>query len=87
MSNNTAPDSWESQADTTSANNSPQHTAEVTAQFSTLNVNAVEFVPSFSFGKIAEKESPTQTPSSNNSPQHNPVLNGKYYTTSVTILI
>lgn len=75
MSNNTAPDSWESQADT-SANNSPQHTAEVTAQFSTLNVNAVEFVPSFSFGKI-EKTSPSQTPSSNTSPQHNPVLNGE----------
>lgn len=79
MSNNTAPDSWESQADSTSANNSPQHTAEVTAQFSTLNVNAVEFVPSFSFGKISEKVSPSETPSSNTSPQHNPVLNGKLY--------
>lgn len=77
MSNNTAPDSWETQADGTSANNSPQHTAGMTAQFSTLNVNAVEFVPSFSFGKIAEKTSPSQTPSSNTSPQHNAVLNGK----------
>lgn len=77
MSNNTAPDSWESQADGSSTNNSPQHTAEVTAQFSTLNVNAVEFVPSFSFGKIAEKPSPSQTPSSNTSPQHNSVPNGK----------
>lgn len=76
MSNNTAPDSWESQADSTSANNSPQHTSDVTAHFSTLNVNAVEFVPSFSFGKI-DKVSPAETPSSNTSPQHNPVLNGK----------
>lgn len=81
MSNNTAPDSWESQADSTSTNNSPQHNADVTAQFSTLNVNAVEFVPSFSFGKtpeVVEKQSPTDSQSSQNtSPQHNPLLNGK----------
>lgn len=79
MSTNTAPDSWESQADSTSTNNSPQHTAEVTAQFSTLNVNAVEFVPSFSFKQpeITEKPSPTNSQGSNTSPQHNPVLNGK----------
>ncbi|KAJ8922915.1 hypothetical protein NQ315_001457 [Exocentrus adspersus] len=79
MSNNTAPDSWESQADSTSTNNSPQHNADVTAQFSTLNVNAVEFVPSFSFGKapeVAEKPSPTNSQGSSSSPQHNPILNG-----------
>lgn len=80
MSNNTAPDSWESQADSTSTNNSPQHNADVTAPFSTLNVNAVEFVPSFSFGKapeIVEKTSPTNSQGSTSSPQHNPILNGK----------
>ncbi|XP_057655678.1 eukaryotic peptide chain release factor GTP-binding subunit ERF3A [Diorhabda carinulata] len=79
MSNNTAPDSWESQADTSSTNNSPQHTADVTAHFSTLNVNAVEFVPSFSFGKapeVVDKSSPTNSQESNSSPQHNPLLNG-----------
>lgn len=82
MSNNTAPDSWESQADSTSTNNSPQHTAEdVTTHFSTLNVNAVEFVPSFSFAKpepeVVDKPSPTSSQESNSSPQHNPLLNGK----------
>ncbi|CAG9817795.1 unnamed protein product [Phaedon cochleariae] len=73
MSNNTAPDSWESQADSTSTNNSPEHNADVTSQFSTLNVNAVEFVPSFSFGKtpdVDEKSSPTNSQGSNNSPKH-----------------
>ncbi|XP_028146280.2 eukaryotic peptide chain release factor GTP-binding subunit ERF3A [Diabrotica virgifera virgifera] len=78
MSNNTAPDSWESQADSTSTNNSPQHTADVTATFSTLNVNAVEFVPSFSFSKapeVVEASSPTNSQGSNSSPQHN-LING-----------
>ncbi|CAG9857188.1 unnamed protein product [Phyllotreta striolata] len=81
MSNNTAPDSWESQADSTSTNNSPQHTTNMTAQFSTLNVNAVEFVPSFSFSKpadadVVENESPTSSQGSNSSPKHSPLLNG-----------
>ena len=80
MSNNTAPDSWESQADSTSTNNSPSHNADVTAKFSTLNVNAVEFVPSFSFAKSAvnvDETSPTQSQDSEASPQHSPILNGK----------
>ncbi|KAJ8979973.1 hypothetical protein NQ317_013722 [Molorchus minor] len=78
MSNNTAPDSWESQADSTSTNNSPQHNADVTAPFSTLNVNAVEFVPSFiaKSPEIVDKPSPTNSQGSTSSPQHNPVLNG-----------
>ncbi|CAH1376167.1 hypothetical protein MTP99_017543 [Tenebrio molitor] len=79
MSNNTAPDSWESQADSTSTNNSPSHNADVTAKFSTLNVNAVEFVPSFSFAKSAvnvDETSPTQSQGSDASPQHSPILNG-----------
>ncbi|XP_066258677.1 eukaryotic peptide chain release factor GTP-binding subunit ERF3A [Euwallacea similis] len=79
MSNNTAPDSWESQADTNSTNNSPSHGTDVTAKFSTLNVNAVEFVPSFSFGspKAAEDvSSPLEGQSKEASPQHQPVLNG-----------
>ncbi|CAH1971819.1 unnamed protein product [Acanthoscelides obtectus] len=78
MSNNTAPDSWESQADSTSTNNSPQHTADVTTHFSTLNVNAVEFVPSYAKSSdIVEKPSPTKSQESqDSSPQHNPILNG-----------
>lgn len=77
MSNNTAPDSWESQADSTSAGNSPSHNTDVTAKFSTLNVNAVEFVPSFSFGKSAvsvDEMSPTQP---DEPLPHSPILNGK----------
>jgi len=80
MSNNTAPDNWESQADSNSANNSPDQNTDVTAKFSTLNVNAVEFVPSFSFGpqKDSENESsPKEGASKEASPQHQPVLNGK----------
>lgn len=84
MSNNTAPDSWESQADSMSTNNSPVHNAaDVTAaQFSTLNVNAVEFVPSFAKSPVNQDEqndSPNQSDGSNFSPQHSPILNGKSY--------
>lgn len=89
MSNNTAPDSWESQADSTSAGNSPSHNTDVTAKFSTLNVNAVEFVPSFSFGKSAvsvdDEMSPTQP--AEESPTHSPILNGKNPVRSGLILI
>ncbi|KAL1498007.1 hypothetical protein ABEB36_008871 [Hypothenemus hampei] len=81
MSNNTAPDSWESQADSPSSNSSPSHgAADVTAKFSTLNVNAVEFVPSFSFGsqKVVQDQppSPKDGQSKETSPQHQPVVNG-----------
>ncbi|KAK9888239.1 hypothetical protein WA026_000505 [Henosepilachna vigintioctopunctata] len=68
MSNNAAPDSWETQADSMSANNSPSKDTDVTPKFSTLNVNAVEFVPSFSFAKSpteAQDVSPVKTSEGN----------------------
>ncbi|XP_030751634.1 eukaryotic peptide chain release factor GTP-binding subunit ERF3A isoform X1 [Sitophilus oryzae] len=79
MSNNTAPDSWESQADSNSTNTSPSHSTDVTAKFSTLNVNAVEFVPSFSFATqnvSDEPPSPKDVQSKEDSPQQQPVVNG-----------
>lgn len=78
MSNNTAPDSWESQADSASANNSPTQPADVTAKFSTLNVNAVEFVPSFcktievDQNIASEEEPPESSPDT-------PVINGMIF--------
>lgn len=72
MSNITAPDNWETQADSMSANNSPSQDADVTPKFSTLNVNAVEFVPSFAFSKSPTDEQ-EESPSSNASeasPEH-----------------
>lgn len=85
MSNNVAPDSWESQADTvTSTDNSPERDTDVTTKFSTLNVNAVEFVPSFcmNVGNVEQQErsSPVASlDSATNSPKHDvPVVNGKF---------
>lgn len=79
MSNNTAPDSWEQQADSNSANSSPTKTAaDVTAKFSTLNVNAVEFVPSFAKTTVGiEQISPTKSEESENSQESGPILNGR----------
>lgn len=80
MSTNTAPDNWESQADSTSANNSPTQTADVTAKFSTLNVNAVEFVPSFAMPAVdSEQDSPTKSEGSGDSENRSPspILNGQ----------
>lgn len=80
MSNNNAPDSWESQADSNSANSSPSHNADVTAKFSTLNVNAVEFVPSFAIPPVAvEQSSPTKSEDASLSPEHSPILNGAFF--------
>ncbi|XP_050298359.1 eukaryotic peptide chain release factor GTP-binding subunit ERF3A [Anthonomus grandis grandis] len=79
MSHSNAPDSWESQADSNSSNSSPSHATDVATKFSTLNVNAVEFVPSFSFGSQQgpdETPSPKETESKQTSPQHQPVVNG-----------
>ncbi|KAG8282986.1 Eukaryotic peptide chain release factor GTP-binding subunit ERF3A [Homalodisca vitripennis] len=47
MANNVAPDSWETQAD--AAPGDAPDPNDMSAKFSTLNVNAAEFVPSFSF--------------------------------------
>ncbi|XP_071444801.1 eukaryotic peptide chain release factor GTP-binding subunit ERF3A [Hetaerina americana] len=44
MSNNGAPDSWEQQADVVP---DPAESNDLSAKFSTLNVNAAEFVPSY----------------------------------------
>jgi hypothetical protein len=45
MANNGAPDSWEQQAD--SGSGDPSESPDLSWKFSTLNVNAAEFVPSF----------------------------------------
>ncbi|XP_046959652.1 eukaryotic peptide chain release factor GTP-binding subunit ERF3A isoform X1 [Vanessa cardui] len=78
MSNNGASDSWESQAD---VNGEQGAKDDVSTKFSTLNVNAVEFVPSFC--KPSQDNDNSDTP---NSPQksesrstnsaESPVLNG-----------
>lgn len=44
--NNGAPDSWEQQAETNESS-VDENSADVSGKFSTLNVNAAEFVPSF----------------------------------------
>lgn len=80
MSNNGAPDSWESQVDVISEQGA-KDSDDVSAKFSTLNVNAVEFVPSFCKSSPADDaESPT-TPQKSESDSTNstgsPVLNGK----------
>lgn len=81
MSNNTAPDSWEQQADSGPGESSPSDPADVTAKFSTLNVNAVEFVPSFGVKTTQgdDHNSPTKiekSESSTNSTDQSPVVNG-----------
>lgn len=53
MSNTATPDSWETQADLSPNTENPN---DPTAKFSTLNVNATEFVPSFSFNSPNEGE-------------------------------
>lgn len=81
MSNNGAPDSWESQADVIGEQGA-KDSNDLSTKFSTLNVNAVEFVPSFSKPSEASDnaESPT-TPQKSESGSTNsaesPVLNGE----------
>lgn len=80
MSNNGAPDSWESQAEVVGEQGA-QDSNDVSSKISTLNVNAVEFVPSFCKPSQASdnSESPT-TPQKSESDSTNsaesPVLNG-----------
>lgn len=79
MSNNTAPDSWEQQLDSGPSENSPMDSADVTAKFSTLNVNAVEFVPSFGVKTTQsdDQNSPVKSDKSDTSPTvPEPMLNG-----------
>ncbi|KAK9688091.1 Ataxin-2 C-terminal region [Popillia japonica] len=75
MSNNAALDSWESEADSASANNSRTQPADVIAKFSTLNVNAVEFVPLVSKNIAVEQNIPCQERASDNLPEHMPIIN------------
>lgn len=77
MSNNTAPDSWEAQADALSGNNSPTQDTDVTPKFSTLNVNAVEFVPSFSYNNCpSNAENDSLSPQASEKESENIILNG-----------
>lgn len=81
MSNNGAPDSWESQADVIGEQGA-KDSNDVSTKFSTLNVNAVEFVPSFCKPSQASDntESPTSPPESESDSTNSagsPVLNGK----------
>lgn len=80
MSNNGAPDSWESQAEVKGAKDSN----DMSSKFSTLNVDAMEFVPSFSKSSPTDdsSESPTTTTpqkseSGSTNSAESPVLNGK----------
>jgi len=79
MSNNGAPDSWETQADAPSGD-TPE--SDMSAKFSTLNVNAAEFVPSFSFASPNSQDevSPSgpspQGENSETSTSNSPVANG-----------
>jgi hypothetical protein len=71
MSNNGAPDSWEQQADSGSADAS--ESPDLSGKFSTLNVNAAEFVPSF-LPRQAEPLPKTDSPESTDGEV--PVANG-----------
>lgn len=72
MSNNGAPDSWEQQADATTGDSSD--TKDMSAKFSTLNVNAAEFVPSFSYTAPQPQDTTPKLESANSQPA--PVTNG-----------
>lgn len=71
MANNGAPDSWEQQADSVSGDHS--ESPDLSGKFSTLNVNAAEFVPSF-LPRQAEPLPKTDSPESTDGEV--PVTNG-----------
>jgi hypothetical protein len=73
MANNGAPDSWEQQAD--SGVGEPGESPDVSGKFSTLNVNAAEFVPSF-LPRQAELLPKTESPES--ADELVPVTNGMH---------
>lgn len=77
MANNVAPDSWETQADTAPGDASDPN--DMSAKFSTLNVNAAEFVPSFSFVPPQSDSSNTQLQNVETPDADQPVTNGKKY--------
>lgn len=81
MSNNGAPDSWESDADVIGEQGA-KDSNDVSKKFSTLNVNAVEFVPSFCKPSQASDDSdspttPIKSESGSTNSTGSPVLNGK----------
>lgn len=81
MSNNGAPDSWEAQADVIGEQGA-KDSNDVSTKFSTLNVNAVEFVPSFCIPSQGDDstDSPTssqKSESESTNSAESPVLNGK----------
>lgn len=82
MSANSAPDSWEQQADITPSEQSGQNEpVDLSAKFSTLNVNAVEFVPSYCMPSSQgdPEETSAKSQKSDSGPPSNdqsPVLNG-----------
>lgn len=79
MSNNGAPDSWETQAEVIGEQGA-KDSNDVSTKFSTLNVNAVEFVPSFGVPNQADDSDTPTTPQKSESGSANsaesPVLNG-----------
>ena len=74
MANVGAPDSWEQQADSDAGNSAASN--DMSTKFSTLNVNAMEFVPSFSFKTASsdEKMSPSDSAPTEDS---GPLTNGE----------
>ncbi|CAG4979866.1 unnamed protein product [Colias eurytheme] len=81
MSNNGAPDSWESQAEVVGEKGA-KDSNDLSTKISTLNVNAVEFVPSFcpkpsqASDNNDSPTTPQKSESSSTSSDGSPVLNG-----------
>ncbi|KAI8435966.1 hypothetical protein MSG28_004126 [Choristoneura fumiferana] len=80
MSNIGAADSWENQADVIGEQGA-KDSNDVSTKFSTLNVNAVEFVPSFCMPSQANEtsespSSPQKSESGSTNSADSPVLNG-----------
>ncbi|XP_057323317.1 eukaryotic peptide chain release factor GTP-binding subunit ERF3A isoform X1 [Microplitis mediator] len=69
MANSVAPDSWEQQAD--SADTTADNTF-IEGKFSTLNVNAAEFVPSFCINSLPQSNPTSNTTTTNPSESVNP---------------
>lgn len=61
MANTVAPDSWEQQAD--SGDTTAAQDKSIESKFSTLNVNAAEFVPSFCINSTPQQNSLSDSPS------------------------
>lgn len=61
MANSIAPDSWEQQAD--NGDSATTQDKSIESKFSTLNVNAAEFVPSFCINSTTQNTSVPDSPS------------------------